>query len=443
MKTANLKAPYGIIPMPNLRNRTLNTTQKLIFAILAAKQGGSNYAKVSNQMLADALRTTTRTVSSALTELKNHNLINEVSRGKIHVDIQGIQFGLVELSFLVASNLSTKAKYLYLIYCVAGNDHDANYWGRDSVCETFQMSNSTYQEAHKELVDKEILKVVMQASAPNVQTANINIISRANKCNLTIPSSWAPQEAFDLDEWCELNFDENGELKCEVSVIETGRMGTSKQEESVQRIVTTNSNLNISPSTKLTTNEDLHPTISLKVSEVTPPVTQPDNEEDSFDYDEGDFNRLLQTRLLTKKKALKVLNDINTKIGLSENMMKYIDDETMLEKVFFAHDTLREILEINDIDTSKYALNFGDLEKFTEFVARISHLPSEKKIKYHVERVVQLGIEKENNPYVSMSYVFSQEADLKEEIKSQKALSKGLQGTSAQVSDNFMYKGIS
>ena len=82
---------------------------------------------------------------------------------------------------LITSNISLQAKYLYLIYYAVGNDFDAKFWGRKHVCSEYHISNSTYQVAHKELLDKEILQTIGRASGNGIQTSNINIIIRTDK----------------------------------------------------------------------------------------------------------------------------------------------------------------------------------------------------------------------------------------------------------------------
>ncbi|MBU3928536.1 MAG: hypothetical protein KKB74_12080 [Bacteroidetes bacterium] len=404
-KTA-LQAPYGRIAMEILKRKDLTTTQKLIYGIISAKQGESDFAKLSTKMISEALDCTTKTASLGIATLKSKKLIDEPTKGEFSTSVKDGQFGMVELDFLIATNISTKAKYLYLIYCASSNDYDVNFRGRSMVCSDFRMSNTTYQFAHSELLNTGILIIKKQASGPNTQTANINLIKRAEKCKLSRPASWIPQEAFDLDKWCESNFDENGDLKEEISVLENGNMGTQEVEVGMQRSVTINSNLNTTGST----NEGIIPSKT---------VSQPGDgdEEEETQIDEAKialFGKLAYKKSRTVEAAMKILTDIHDKAGVKWYLLEYTNNPDLLKKAFVAFDAMRESLEEHGVDTSGYGLDCDDLTRFLSFNKRHSSL-SDDRIIYHVKRVVQLGIEREGKSYIAFSYLFSEFAELKQE----------------------------
>ncbi len=79
---------------------------------------------------------------------------------------------------------------------------------------------STYQEAHKELINKNLLTVYGRASNTGVQTSNMNRIARADNFTIIRPDSWNLPEEPDIDTWCDLHLqpEPSVEPKPELSV---------------------------------------------------------------------------------------------------------------------------------------------------------------------------------------------------------------------------------
>ncbi len=144
---------------------------------------------------------------------------------------------------------------------------------------------------------------------------------------------------------------------------------------------------------------------------------------------------------------MEVINDINTKAGLTSYLDQFIADSTLLNKAFTAFHELIDVLGSYDINTDGYALNTDDLLKYDAFNNRYPRL-TEEKVKYHIRKVVQLGIEKEGKDYISFSYLFSELTDLKVEIRMRKANSHKELTTDSNVlvtdtaSDDFLYRNL-
>jgi hypothetical protein len=271
---------------------------------------------------------------------------------------------------------------------------------------------TTYQNAHKELIDKGILKVYGMASGNGVQTSNMNRILRVDSYEISRPASWTPPEPLDIDAWCELNLDvQSVEPVHELSVIENmnseyNLTGTVDRTNSNH-----NNNLNINHNSKTNTNEGMHPTTGSTFHE----DALSDEEETQIDDAKIDlFGKLAFKKFRTIEAAMKILTNIHDKAGVKGYLDEYTDDPTLLKKVFVAFDTMREALDDYGVDTSGYGLDCDDLTKFWTFYERNMPL-SDKRIIYHVRRVIELGMEREGKSYIAFSYLFSDFTELKQD----------------------------
>ena len=389
-----LTAPYGRINMDILKRDDISPKQKLIYAVIAIKQGETEYAKLTNIKVADAVGCTPKYVSSSVIQMENLKLLKRVAKGKIHAIAGKGQYGMVELDMLITANISGRAKYLYLIYCAAGNDYDANMWGRKGVCANFHISHSTYQKAHKELLDNGILQTIGRLSGNGIQTSNINIIIRTDKWEIKRPPSWVPSEAFDLNNWCLENLDKEGRVQPELvdsdSIDGTG--DATQEDEGMQRTVTINNNLNsVQNSTHVLTNESFT-TLSVEKSE----------KELNIELLEEVTNRKLKTPDEARK-VIDVLNesDFSTIIGLTVT-----DDD--IQNAFSAFEYYKQAVSRYGQDTFGYALNIQDIRRFMYSI--LSHGFDFDEIEYHIDRVVELGFEKVKRPYIGFSYAIKADA---------------------------------
>lgn len=385
-----------------LKRDDLTPKQKLIYAVIAIKQGESDFALLSNIMIAEAVGCTPRYVSESITKMESLKLLLRLEKGKIHVIPPKGQYGMVELDMLNTTNISARAKYLYLIYCATGNDYDANIWGRKRVCADYRISNSTYYLAHKELEDNKILEVIGRASGNGIQTSNINIIIRTDQWAIKRPPSWIPSEGFDLDKWCLKNLDEEGRVQPEpaISGKNDGTEDTTQEDERMQRTLTINSNLNNYPVSKnLTTTNGSFTTPTLKCFE----------EELNDDF----LETALTTKLATPQDANKMIILIKEK-GFEGFVNPALDDE-MIEKAFKAFKYFLKAIESYGQDTVGYALNIDDLNRF--YYSDLSDGYTEDEIEYHIFRVVELGYGKLKKPYIGFSYAISTKNGVLQEYK--------------------------
>ena len=408
--TKNLKAPYGRVDMEVMKLKVISPKQKLVYAIMAAKQGESKFALLNNQMIADALGISVRHVSSTLKKLEHDlGIIKKLKNGQFKLKRKSRQYGMIELDMLITQNLSIHAKYLYLIYCVAANKYDANIWSRESLCSQFHMGNNSYYSAHKELIEKEILTPIKRASGSGKQTSNINYIIRAGKFPTKIPDSWLPKSAFNLDEWCE------AELEKELSVHEKRNCGDNhngteemfEDEPGRQRTVTSNNNL-------LTYAEDLNSTNTNGNFPTKISFVDGKNEQDNkLNFEEVD--KLMNKPCFNINEAEEII-DIIKKSDVKMDF--YFDriNEKILDWSFYGFELFCAELESRDVDTSGYALNVRDIQTFSEWNRNVPCAKDE--IPDHVHRVVELGFDKVKKPYIGFSYVFSgRHPDLKSIIR--------------------------
>ncbi len=411
MNEIALQAPYGRIHMNVMKRNDITPKQKLVYAIIAAKQGETFYAKLSQKMIAEALDISERYVSTTINQLIGYGLVAKEKNATYSTINNGRQYGMVEVDILITTNLSKEAKYLYLIYCTVGSkEYDANTWGSKKVCAEFKIGMTTYQNAHKELIDKGILKVYGKASGHGVQTSNMNRILRVDKFEISRPASWTPSEPLDIDSMMEeiLLDEQSVEPVHELSVIEN----MNSEYNLTGTVDRTNSNLNINLNNNLniTTNEGMDP------PEVVSQTRNINEEEEEVQMDEAKialFGKLAYKKSRTVEAAAKILTDIHDKAELPY-LPEYTDDATLLKKAFVAFDTMRESLEEHGVDTSGFGLDCDDLTLFLSFYKRVGPL-SEDRIIYHVRRVVQLGMEKVGKKYIAFSYLFSEFAELKQE----------------------------
>ena len=451
-----------------LNNRNLIQTDKLVYAIIAAKQGTSDKAIITTSMLADALGLSHKSIRKSIQRLTNHELLNKLSQTEYEAISSVGQYGIIEIDIMTTSNLSNAAKYLYLIYSASSNDYDANFRGREMVCKIFQIGNTTYMKAHKELIELGLLKIIKQASGPNTQTANINIIRRAKQITLQTPSSWQTPESFDLDTWCEVNLDDTSEeSKTEVSGMECGSFSNPKEEVMMQRSVTINSNLNTTLLASNDTNEYPleHSSLGANIfndrcsedmskdellSEIQKVATAIKKEAKSIsemisDYDTYSEVDLSQVKGLTKRmrdltneaenRDYLELEDheldkkvFNTKksalVGLIECLLdpyfaSVIGIPCEIEKLpLLIEEAFQYLEEIKmmtkqhtNSDASIYGINVNDLYSLVDF--KNKHQLSEDNIMYHVGRVAELGLTRENKKYIGFSYVFSENVEIK------------------------------
>lgn len=413
MNKIALRAPYGKIHMNVMKRNDITPKQKLVFAIIAAKQGESFYAKLSQKMIADALNISERYISTTINQLIRFGLVQKEKNSTYSTINSGRQYGMVEVDILITTNLSTEAKYLYLIYCAVGSKkYDANNWSSKKVCSEFKIGMTTYQNAHRELIDKGILTVHGMASGYRVQTSNMNKILRVDNFEIKRPASWLPTEPLDIDAWCELNLldEQTVEPEYELSVIEN-----MNSEYNLTRTVDRtnsnhNSNHNNKRNTKTNTNEGMNPSIESSFNE------DASSDEDDTQIDEEKialFGKLAYKKFRTEQAALNVLTGIHNKAEVKWYLQEYTDDPILLKKVFVAFNTLHKALEEYGVDTSGYGLNCEDLTQFLTFNNRFKPL-SDERIIYHVRRIVQLGMEKEGKEYIAFSYVFSDFTELKQ-----------------------------
>ncbi len=395
----NLTAPYGRIQMNVLKQNDLSPRQKLVYAIISAKKGESSVAKLSNEMIADALGITERYVTATITKLIDLGLLEKLKTGQYNTKTRSRQHGMVELNMLITENLSVYAKYLYLIYCTAANGLDANTWGKEGACSQFHWGSNSYQDAHKELVDKKILFTIKRSKGNGLQTSNLNYIVRVEEFETVIPDSWLPKPAFDLDEWCDANLEKElavlGKRNSEYNLEGTER--TSEKDESVPRTVTINSNLNnSSPISNLEkTNENFKnssiesPKIELKIELL---------------------EEVIERKLKTPEEARKAIDTLNDN-GFEGIAKSALTDE-MLGKAFKAFENFKDAVESYGQDTFGYALNIDDLNRFCS--SDLSKGYSEDSINYHIWRVAELGFEKLKKPYLGFSYVIKTNSGVKQ-----------------------------
>lgn len=468
MNNRELKPPYGFIYMNILKNRNLIQTDKLVYAIIAAKQGTTDKAIITTSMLADALGLSQKTIRESLQRLTKHELIEKLSQKEYQAISSDGQYGVIELDIMTTSNLSNAAKYLYLIYSASSNDYDANFRGREMICKDFQMGNTTYMKAHKELIELGLLNIIKQASGPNIQAVNINIISRAKQITLQTPASWQTQEVFDLDVWCEDNLnDPSQESKKEVSGMESGSFSNPKEEVLMQRSVTINSNLNRSSSKSNETNG--FPIVhSSEGTDILNDKLSEDMSEDEL------LTEIRKVATAIKKEAERISEmisdsdshsevDLSQVKGLTQRMRDLVIEASSIDsfeledhkydtKVFHtkkntlvgiiecfadpyfvsvigipceieelpllideAFQYLEEIRMITkqhtNSDTSSYGINVNDIYSLVDF--KNKYQQSEESIMYHVGRVAELGLTSENKKYIGFSYVFSENVELK------------------------------
>ena len=402
MNKIQLTAPYGRINMSILKRDDISFTQKLIFAVIAIKQGESEFAKLTQIMIADAVDCSTRYVSDSITFMEQEGLLERISKGKIHAIQKKSQYGMVELDMLITTNVTPKAKYLYLIYCATGNDYDVNIWGRKRICQDFHISNSTYHLAHRELVDKKILKVKGRSSGNGIQTSNFNYIIRTEKWKIERPPSWVPPEPFDLDKWC-LEHPEPElwvQPEPELQDTPTGTMGTTQPEQRVQRTLTINTNLN---STPISSN-------LVRTNESFPTPIVPTNKELKIEL----LEEVIKRKFKTPEEVMKAIDLLNQN-GFA-GVAKAELDEEMIKKAFRVFEMFKSAIEANGKETFGFDLNIDDLNRFCG--SQLSTGYSDEAIEYHIYRVVELGFETLNKPYIGFKYVINTDRGIHQEFKS-------------------------
>ena len=110
--TKNLKAPYGRVDMEVMKLNEITAKQKLVCAIIAAKQGESKFALLNNQMIADAIGISERYVSATIKKLESElGIIKKLKKGKFKLKRKSRQYGMIELDMLITQNLSIHDKY--------------------------------------------------------------------------------------------------------------------------------------------------------------------------------------------------------------------------------------------------------------------------------------------------------------------------------------------
>lgn len=418
MKEIQLRAPYGKIHMNVLLREDITPKQKLVYAIISAKQGATQYAKVTQKMIADAIGLSERYVSTTIVKLTELGLIRRKG-SEYHRTNKSRQYGMVELDLLITTNLSYKAKYLYLIYCAVGNkEYDANNWSSRKICAEFHIGMSTYQKAHKELIDNKLLNVYGMASGNRVQTSNMNKIIRVEGFTIVIPDSWTTPEALDVDAWCEINLqpEPSVEPKPELSVEPnrnsrynlTGTEGITNSNH--------NNNHNINAGIVMT-NQGFDQTLAVDITESTTDEIDATEEEEFEEmpfFDADLFGKLAFKRSKTPEEAMQVIHDLNNKATEGGSLLdEYIEDDELMGKAFKAHEVLCEFLESRGIDTEGYGLDYDDLQRFSSFYNRNVTASDDDALRYHVERVAELGMDREGKKYISFSYVFASHADMK------------------------------
>ncbi len=100
MDIIELKPPYGRIQMNLLNRDDLSANQKLVYAIISAKQGETQYAKLTQKMIADAIGISEHYVQTTIKELISLGLVQK-KKSEYVITNRGRQYGMVELDFLI------------------------------------------------------------------------------------------------------------------------------------------------------------------------------------------------------------------------------------------------------------------------------------------------------------------------------------------------------
>jgi hypothetical protein len=329
-------------------------------------------------------------------------LVVRYKRGEMGVLKAKGMHGMIELDMLITTNLTPKAKYLYLIYCATANGYDANIWGRHGICSTCHISNSTYHKAHKELKDNGILQTRARAAGNGIQTSNINVIIRTEKWEIERPPSWVPLEPFDLERWCLEHLDDEGRIQPEIATCDfsDGTGDATQEEQEIQRTITINSNHNSEPFSSIQEQTN---------GSLTTSTLEPPEKELNFEL----ASKVIKRKLKSTKQAREAIDTLN-KSGFEGIAKEGLTDE-IIERAFVAFEYFKEAVESYDKDTTGYALNIDDLNRFVG--SGLSKGYSEKEVEYHISRVVELGFERLNKPYIGFSYVINTDHGVHSEFK--------------------------
>lgn len=186
----NLQSPFGRIDMDVLKMKELNSTAKVLYALLASKQGETNYVLARNKALAASFGCSADTIERAKSALTKAGIITKNNKYSATVHHALKQYGGVEFKILATPSISINAKYLYIIYCSASNNDDASCWGKDGVTKTFKLGGSTYTKALKELKELGLVSIE-ERFYDGEQLSNKTIVVRADSFKTSVPVIWS------------------------------------------------------------------------------------------------------------------------------------------------------------------------------------------------------------------------------------------------------------
>ena len=125
------------------------------------------------------------------------------------------------------------------------------------------------------------------------------------------------------------------------------------------------------------------------------------------------LEEVLKAKLRTPKEAKHAIDTLN-KNGFEGTASQFLTDD-IIERAFKAFQYFKEAVERYDQDTTGYALNIQDLNKFV--TSGLSNGYGDDEVEYHISRVVQLGFEKMNKSYIGFGYVIATRHGVHQEFK--------------------------
>ncbi|WP_346862094.1 helix-turn-helix domain-containing protein [uncultured Draconibacterium sp.] len=200
VKTNTPNNNYGRVYLPILTNTKLKPKVRLVYALLAIRQGCTDEAHLTQKQIADSLSVSTNTIKRAFKKLKAEEIIEATVNGwKVKQPEIKNQYGNVELIVIGATFLSNRAKLLYAYYIVVTSGVDKCTRSAKTITKDLGVGEETYRKAFKELVENTLITVGKR----NTGNGYVNVVvprklKKANPKDF-LPASWFKEDEIQLD----------------------------------------------------------------------------------------------------------------------------------------------------------------------------------------------------------------------------------------------------